>query len=85
MSSYYDLDDERIVYDRNSGEYAIYCVPLDMTSTDAVEVVRCKDCKHFNGNPDILGYYECTHFNAEIDSDNSFCSFGERRDYGKVH
>lgn len=43
-------------------------------------LIRCKDCKHFNRNPDIMGYYECTHFNAEIDSDNSFCSYGERRE-----
>jgi len=41
-------------------------------TVDAVEVVRCKDCKQYNG------HRYCTYF-AEAVLDNDFCSYGERR------
>lgn len=56
----------------------------DAPTVDAVEVVRCRDCKHFIGgkaigkcylNPDkpiIPVFY------------NHFCSYGERRDENAV-
>ena len=48
---------------------------------DAVEVVRCKDCKHRDEYgtctpPIISGYgYDCL-----SPEDNDFCSYGERKD-----
>lgn len=39
---------------------------------DAVEVVRCKNCKHNEGG--TCGYSE---FNIEADD---YCSYGERKD-----
>lgn len=48
------------------------------------EIVRCKDCKWYerrypwNGNS-----YECSYLEAPMD-DNDFCSWGERREDGKV-
>lgn len=53
---------------------------------DAVEVVRCKDCKH--GSPN--GEYGCKayHFKLyethEMKADD-FCSHGERREDAEVH
>ncbi len=46
---------------------------------DYVEVVRCKDCKHYN-----LFRLEChnAHMNGYIGIDG-FCSYGERKDNGK--
>ena len=46
-------------------------------TVDAVEVVRCKDCKHWT-----MGY--CNHF-AYYDyepttNEDDFCSYGERRE-----
>ena len=46
-------------------------------AVDAVEVVRCKDCKHWT-----MGY--CNHF-AYYDyepttNEDDFCSYGERRE-----
>ena len=43
---------------------------------DAVPVVRCKDCKYNRGDNYCLN--EDTFF--ELCSDNSYCSFGKRRD-----
>ena len=56
----------------------------EMPSVDAVEVVRCKDCKHAWIHPcgyvychrDGRNAYEMT-FNLD-----SFCSYGERKDNG---
>lgn len=41
---------------------------------DIAEVVRCKDCKHYNGHR-YCGYL------AEAVLDNDFCSYGERIQY----
>jgi len=39
-------------------------------TVDAVEVVRCKDCKHWHGG-------DC--YRIEITRPDDFCSYGERR------
>ena len=45
-------------------------------SVDAVEVVRCKDCKHWS-----MGY--CNHFAyysyEPMTNEDGFCSYGERK------
>lgn len=44
-------------------------------TVDAVPVVRCKDCKHFNG---VRGC--CDNVRGLcISNPNEFCSYGERR------
>ena len=51
----------------------------DSPTVDAVEVVRCKDCKHFvapQGVPCCDNFYGLGFPNA---SGNDFCSYGERR------
>ena len=51
---------------------------------DAVEVVRCKDCKFCKKHPTAEGYKLCTNFkwNNEyhpFTEDDYFCSYGKRR------
>lgn len=59
-------------------------------AADVVEVVRCKDCKHRGeyGCPmyhetevewDDDGYTECETIIHDNTTDDSFCSYGERR------
>ena len=53
-------------------------------STNYVEVVRCKDCKHrYNGkdctHPLLLSYSWGAIRNVK---DDDFCSYGERKDNG---
>jgi ribosomal protein L32 len=51
----------------------------DAPAVDAVEVVRCKDCKHFiqaEHGCNHFGYYSHTPWVDEVD----FCSYGERRE-----
>lgn len=48
---------------------------LDAPTVDAVEVVRCKDCKYRN---DVAN---CERFSGErYVQANSYCSWGERRE-----
>jgi hypothetical protein len=54
----------------------------EFREVDAVEVVRCKDCKHFvapQGVPCCDNFYGLGFPNA---SGNDFCSYGERNKDG---
>lgn len=44
---------------------------------DAVPVVRCKDCKHYEETDSRIGTCLLTVSGAEVDG---FCSWGERRE-----
>jgi hypothetical protein len=49
-------------------------------SVDAVEVVRCKDCKHrYTASSGVIF---CTQHLTMSANDNDFCSYGERRTDG---
>lgn len=56
----------------------------EMPTADVVEVVRCKDCKHYKRNiPCVGGHYNgCDEWIDEGNPitvyDNDFCSYGER-------
>ena len=63
--------------------FAVHAEDVDNAPTvDAVEVVRCKDCKRYSKSP--MGGNACiTHYYWRTDyiprKDNDFCSRGERR------
>ena len=48
----------------------------ELHQVDAVEVVRCKDCKAYDKE---VGYCEAMGFTCEMDD---FCSYVERKDNG---
>lgn len=61
---------------------AIKCFVEQMPAVDAVEVVRCRDCKHLvltaegEHNPcDCV----CDYWMSDGLNDNDFCSYGERK------
>lgn len=75
---------------RTVGIYSLETVVKNMKTVDAVEVVRCRDCKRFDpikreccGNvvTDNEGGADFT-INFE---ENDFCSFGERRSDEKIN
>lgn len=47
----------------------------DASNEDAVEVVRCKDCKHWTSENGLL----CEMWNRYVSDEEFFCGFGERR------
>ena len=60
-------------------EKAIVDVILNAPTIDAVEVVRCKDCKYKSYGVD---YMWCDHAQGLANSikDDDFCSYGERKE-----
>ena len=60
-------------------EVCALCVPplpvcdSFLNKHDVVEVVRCKDCKHWHNG-------DC--YRLELSLPNDFCSYGERKDNG---
>ena len=65
----------------------VYAVIETRPAVDAVEVVRCKDCKHRKLRHHRGGeiWYQCANEAAGMASgvelkDNDFCSYGERRE-----
>lgn len=50
---------------------------------DAVEVVRCKDCKHRYMDGDVTHYYWCRLHDRPVD-DADYCAWGERREDGEA-
>lgn len=58
-------------------------------TVDAVEVVRCKDCRYYhvylegNGHTE-KGYGACDWINDKSVREDHFCSWGERREDGKT-
>ena len=64
---------------------------LSLNKADVVEVVRCKDCKHFEydhwGKPDdngvsiIVAHEICNFWGGGCKtSENGYCSYGEQKD-----
>ena len=49
-------------------------------TVDAVEVVRCKDCKYWQDNNDGYPHEECRWGHGETPDANDFCSYGEREE-----
>ena len=54
----------------------VYEVLAKLPAADAVEVVRCKDCRHFGAND--FPYTLC-HRIAEAVEWNDYCSYGEQK------
>ena len=50
-------------------------------TVDAVEVVRCKDCKYGEvDNADFHDQYLCNISGSDWNCGNHFCSYGERKE-----
>ena len=83
MSRYIDAD--KLLDALYEHEFTILC-PLDEVSnvideaptTDVVEVVRCRDCKHYVLN--TLGIKFCSESRGlTLPYDETFCSYGKRK------
>lgn len=57
----------------------VACELKKLPTIDAVEVVRCKDCKHFRRNLENDTYCDCVG-GLDDPEENDFCSYGEQED-----
>ena len=53
---------------------------INASLVDAVEVVRCKDCKYWQDNNGGYPHEECRWGHGETPDANDFCSYGERKE-----
>lgn len=85
MSRYIDADKLQEAFKELHGGKRSLLIDTQPTA-DVVEVVRCKDCRHYKRNvPCVGGYYNgCDEWLDEGNPitvyDNDFCSYGERAD-----
>lgn len=63
----------------SSMDSGIYIGINNLPSVDAVEVVRCEDCKHWKHGNIRPNYCEVFDWSNE---ESDFCSFGERKTDG---
>lgn len=76
------LEDRHIKYSiewmvQNYSASTLYTMIENAPSVDAVEVVRCKDCKHMQN----MGYRYCQVWQTVNGmGDDGFCNYGERAD-----
>lgn len=77
----YDYIRKKALADPDSGEAIVYLQDIaEAPTVDAVEVVRCRECK--NMIPQSHTRY-CTVWNAVNGmGDDGFCNYGERKDDG---
>ena len=73
IMKYTTTDNEIGVFPIRIGFDAIKGVIDDAPTIDAVEVVRCKDCRHRN-------LFSCPLADNDFQKDEDFCSWGERRE-----
>ena len=54
---------------------------LNESTVDAVEVVRCKDCKHWSdGVSGCTDHVKCCAIGYYMVGENGYCVYGERRE-----
>ena len=89
---YHISEDGKLVWGAHSEDDGLYrvrdiCDALkEATAIDAVEVVRCGDCKFAEISINIIGDLNCCCNNSDVGfyewrmGVDDFCSFGERRE-----
>lgn len=67
-------------YDNADRDEIALSLTDDAPTVDAVEVVRCKDCKRWERHTEVnRDYGGCRRYNSTMRYDD-FCSYGERKD-----
>lgn len=82
MAKLIDADDVYSLFDIN-GFARLHVADIDtLPRVDAVEVVRCKDCKRWERHTEVnRDYGGCRRYNSTMRYDD-FCSCVERKDGG---
>lgn len=81
MMKYATTDNEIGVFPIRIGFDAIKGVIDNAPTADVVEVVRCKDCKHWHSNTEFCGIWSFNFQNiAQRTLRDDYCSRAERRE-----
>jgi len=77
-----DLDDDRHCYVGNDGEYERWNIAPEAPTVDAVEVVRCKDCRFYRPSQwegDIACCLNVQNGLISFPGESDYCSRCERK------
>ena len=77
MSEYIKREDALIVAEIGGSKETIKANLKNISSADVVEVVRCRDCRYYNGTCE---YWTSVPYGQACTKKNDFCSRGERKD-----
>lgn len=58
----------------------LYNFVKEMPTIDAIEVVRCKDCKQYKHYSSVFGKAMMCHLLCTKTKDIDYCSYGERKE-----
>lgn len=76
------VEDEEMLVSQYNADW-IYSFIESAPSVDAVEVVRCKDCKHYEDHKRKI-YENCMRNEKLVPmSPDDFCNYGERKEKGE--
>lgn len=75
----------RLATKQGSIDYGMFTLGIqqavdEQPTVDAVEVVRCKDCKYWQDNNGGYPHDECRWGNGETPDPDDFCSYGKRKE-----
>ena len=84
IMKYTTTDNEIGVFPIRLGFDAIKEVIDDASTIDAVEVVRCKDCKYWHSNTEFCDVWSHANFIAQRTLADDYCSLAERREESEV-
>jgi len=56
-----------------------WCDIVKAQTVDAVPVIMCKDCKHWQKSPTNINKHIC-YWGSFVKSENDFCSWGKRKE-----
>lgn len=74
MSDYIKREDAIFV----ALQQPLYSVVSQIKQLDGIDIVRCRECRHFEKNESILrGEWWCDLW-ADTIEDDGYCSYGER-------
>ena len=84
----YDYIRQKALADPDSGEAVVYLQDIaEAPTVDAVEVVRCRDCKYWKPSGSKAGnsfadmeYIGGCEFTNYCRRESDFCSYGERKE-----
>lgn len=75
----------RLATKQGSIDYGMFTLGIqqavdEQKTIDAVEVMRCKDCKYWQDNNGGYPHDECRWGNGETPDPDDFCSYGELKE-----
>nr|DAV88181.1 MAG TPA: hypothetical protein [Caudoviricetes sp.] len=73
-------EDEKAAVTIATAKKLVRSIVCRTPAADVAPVVRCKDCKYWQGNNDDYPHEECRWWHEETPDADDFCSYGERRE-----